>query len=123
MKASFVTTLFVVGLISAGCSFHARDADGYRKDTRTLLESKSGDIKACYDAALTKDPKVSGSVIVHFTVEKKTGTVKEAKVDAASTAPAELSQCVVTAIQGLVLDPPDARDGDATYSWEFQVRG
>jgi hypothetical protein len=122
MKASFVTALFVMTMASTGCSFHARDAEGYRKDTRTLLESKNADIKSCYDAALVKNPSVSGNVIVHFTVQSETGTVKDAKVDPSSSAPADLSQCVVNAIQGLTLDPPDARDGDATYSWEFQVR-
>jgi hypothetical protein len=122
MRASIVTALFVVTAASSGCSFHARSPEDYRKDTRALLETKGAELKACYDAALTKDPKVSGSVIVHFTVQSETGTVKDAKVDAASSAPAELSQCVVNAIQGLTLNPPDARDGDATYSWEFQVR-
>ena len=122
MKTSFVTAMFELAAATTGCSFHARDAETYRKDTRSLLEKKGADIKACYDAALIKDPKVSGSVIVHFTVQSETGTVKDAKVDESSSAPAELSQCVVTAIQGITLDPPDARDGDATYSWEFQVR-
>jgi hypothetical protein len=107
----------------AGCSFYARDADDYRKVTRSLLESRNADIKGCYDAELKKSPTVAGKVVVHFMVEKKTGKVTGPAVDPASTAPESLGQCVVRALDGLTLDPPDARDGDATFSWEFQLKG
>jgi hypothetical protein len=106
----------------AGCSFNARDAETYRKVTRDLLETRSADIKGCYDAELKRDPKVGGTVVVRFTVQKGSGQITAAEVDAASTAPASLGQCVVGAISGLVLDPPDARDGNATFRWEFQVK-
>jgi DNA polymerase/3'-5' exonuclease PolX len=109
-------------LLATGCSFHARDADSYRKATRALLETRSGDIKGCYDAELKKDPKVGGKVVVKFTVAKETGTISGAKVvESKTTAPATLSECVVKAIDGLALDPPDERDGDAQFQWEFQA--
>jgi hypothetical protein len=120
--------LFSVALLAAcfgavGCSFHARDADAYRKATRELLETRNPDIKSCYDAELKKDEKVSGVVVVKFTVEQETGKVTKVRVDdGATTAPASLGQCVVSVIDGLVLDPPDARDGEATFRWEFQIR-
>ena len=104
------------------CSFHARDAEGYRKVTRELLETKNADIKSCYDAELVKDPKVSGTVVVKFTVKKDTGKITAPSLDGSSTAPAALGECVVKAIDGLTLDPPDARDGDATFRWEFQAK-
>ncbi|MDH5670958.1 MAG: AgmX/PglI C-terminal domain-containing protein [Myxococcales bacterium] len=117
-----ILTLGLLGMI-AGCSFHARDGDSYRKATRELLETRSNDIKACYDAELQKDPQASGSVIVKFKVQAETGNIVEATVDpAASSAPASLGQCVVEKLEGLALDPPDARTGDASFSWEFQLR-
>jgi hypothetical protein len=36
-----------------------------------------------------------------------------------STAAPELGQCIVSALEGLQLDPPDEREGDATFVWEF----
>lgn len=108
---------------AAGCSFHARDADSYRKATRDLLETRNPDIKGCYDAELKQDPKASGTVVVNFLVEKKTGKVLAARVDeAASSAPPGLRQCVVNALDGLALEPPDERDGEATFQWEFQLK-
>jgi hypothetical protein len=107
---------------ATGCSFHARDAASYRKDTRALLSTKDADIKSCYDAELKKNPTVSGSVVVKFKVEKETGKITGAKLDQATNAPESLGQCVVNAIDGLSLQPPDARDGDATFLWQFQVK-
>ncbi len=124
MRTPILTTaLFgLFALLATGCSFHARDADSYRKATRALLETRSGDIKGCYDAELQKDPKVGGKVVVQFTVKKETGAISDAKVvEKKSDAPASLSECVVKAIDGLALDPPDKRDGDAQFEWEFQA--
>jgi len=114
------TALFA--LFASGCSFHARDADSYRKATRALLETRSADIKSCYDVELKKDPKVGGKVVVTFTVKKETGTIADVKVvEDKSDAPASLSECVVKAIDGLALEPPDERDGIAQFQWEFQA--
>jgi hypothetical protein len=100
----------------------ARDPNMYAQDTQKVLESRNDTIKACYDQALKVDQKVAGTVTVKFTVKPDTGELVDAKVDAAgTTAPEALSQCVVTAIQGLKLVPPDDQEGLATFSWNFQV--
>ena len=122
MKSLSFALLCLVAFSSVGCSFHARSAEDYRKDTRSLLESRNSDIKGCYDAALKADPKVSGVVVVKFKVEAETGNiVNPQSVAGRTSAPESLTQCVVNAINGLSLQPPDARDGDAEYTWEFEV--
>ena len=115
-------TALLLCCAATGCSFHARDAASYRKDTRALLATKDPDIKSCYDAELKKNPNVSGSVVVTFKVQKDTGAITDAKVDKASDAPDSLGQCVVQALDGLSLQPPDAREGDATFLWQFQIK-
>lgn len=121
-RTAIMLTLFACSL--SGCSFHARDSESYRKATRELLETKRPQVKSCYDGTLQKDPKAQGTVVVNFKVEPKTGKILNPKVDeVASSAPSELGQCVVQAIDGLALDPPDEREGDATFRWEFQLRG
>ena len=110
-------------LLATGCEFHARDADGYRKATRELLETRNASIQSCYDAALKGDDKVGGLVVVKFKVEAKTGKIVDAKVaPEQTTAPAALSECVVKSIADLVLDPPDEREGDATFQWSFEAK-
>ncbi|WP_146658232.1 AgmX/PglI C-terminal domain-containing protein [Enhygromyxa salina] len=110
-------------LLSVGCTFIARDPDSYREVTRELVETRGADLKDCYDVALRTDESVGGTVVVNFTVEKKTGKIMNPVVDeASSNAPDELSSCVISAIDGLQLDPPDAREGQATFSWKFEAK-
>ena len=115
--------LVVATAASSGCTFIARSAEDYKAVTRELVDTKSGAITDCYDAALKTDEGATGKVVVNFTVEKKTGVITNPTVDESSTAPAELGQCVVRAVDGLTLDPPDQRDGVATFTWEFVANG
>ncbi len=114
--------LLAASAVVPGCTCLARDAETYRAETRTLLETRNAAIKDCYDQALAADANLDGQVTVKFKVEKKTGKVLNPEVDAARTkAPEALSSCIVKAIDGLVLDPVDQRDGLATFSWSFKA--
>lgn len=113
MAFAFVASAF-------GCTFIARGPDEYRQVTRELVSSKNKDLRDCYDVALKTNEGASGKIVVNFTVEKKTGTIMNPSLDSSSSAPAELGQCVVDAIDGLTLDPPDQRDGQATFTWAFE---
>jgi len=112
--------LFALLASVTGCSFYARSPEDYRDATQALLDSKAGDIKACYDAALKNQKELQGRVTVQFTVEAETGKIKDVKTDAAgTTAPEPLAGCVTNAISGLALTPPDKRDGVATWVYDF----
>ena len=109
-------------VLAAGCSFHARSPDEYRDATQALLDTKSADIKTCYDGALKGKADLAGTVTVHFTVEAETGKISNVSADAAKTqAPEVLTQCVVKALEGLSLNPPDANPGDASFEYKFVV--
>ena len=107
---------------SLGCRFIARGPDKYRDDTRALLESNSSGLKACYDGVIAGDKAAVGTVTVKFTVAQESGAIQDVRVDEAnSTAPTSVQDCVTNSLQGLALDPPDARDGKATFTYEFEV--
>ena len=120
MNTRFVPGLLILAAGASACSFHARSPEDYQSATRALLETRSGQIKTCYDEVLKQDKDASGTVVVHFTVMPETGDITGAEVTPESTAPAPLGQCIVQAMDGLSLDPPDAREGDATFSWDFE---
>lgn len=121
MKESAV--LLVCSVLASACSFHARSPDEYRDATAALLETKTGDVKACYDKALATTPGLGGTVTVHFKVDRKTGKVSGVSAETGpGAAPAPLGDCVVNALSGLTLDPPDARTGDATFAYVFSVK-
>ncbi len=121
-KSSISLVLVSLAAILAGCSFAARDANTYAKDTQAVLETRSADIKKCYDETLKSNPTAAGQVTVTFTVRVETGNLEELAVDPArTTAPEALSGCVVSSLQGLKLQPADQAEGKATFTWDFQV--
>ncbi|MEI9939591.1 MAG: AgmX/PglI C-terminal domain-containing protein [Pseudomonadota bacterium] len=109
-------------LALAGCGLHTRTPDEYRDATQALLDTKSAEIKTCYDDALKGKNDLAGTVTVHFSVEAETGALSNVSADAAKTqAPEVLTQCVVKSLAGLKLDPPDGNPGDATFEYQFVV--
>lgn len=111
--------LAALALSTASCA--VRDAEMYAADTANVVVTRNPQIKTCYDEALKADQSAAGAVVVSFTVEKKTGNIIDAAlVKERTTAPEALGQCVVNAMQGLVLDPPDRNEGAAIFTWNFQ---
>jgi hypothetical protein len=122
-KTSIKLALLALVASSIGCSFYARSPEDYRDETQKLLDTKAADIKACYDTALMGQQDLQGKVTVAFTVEAETGMLKDVKVDpAGTTAPAELQTCVTNAVSGLALAPPDKRDGQAIWIYDFTAQ-
>lgn len=118
MKISLPLFVLLVG--GTACSFAARSPDMYRDDTAALLETRSEQVRACYDTALKTTPNLSGRVTILFTVETDTGNLSEIQPDpAGTTAPETLTRCVVDSLQGLVLAPADQRTGKAAFIYDF----
>lgn len=117
------TRWLAAGLIAsvAACGGTARGLEAYRDDTGKLLETRTAQLQRCYSDALKTDAGLSGTVTVQFVVEKKTGAVSQPSVDQGkSTAPPVLGDCVVKAVDGLTLAPPDRNEGRATFVYEFK---
>lgn len=113
-------SLLSLALGLAGCSFAARSPEMYRDDTRAVLETKNEQVKTCYDEILKTNADAQGTVTVKFTVAKDTGAFSNVATDpAGTTAPPELAQCVLNALQGLALSPGDKSDGMATFVYDF----
>ena len=121
-KTIALITLVALG---AGCSFIARDTETYKADNRSLLETKTSDVKACYDAALAADPNLKGDVAISYTIEKKTGKITNLTVlTDKTTAPESLQNCVMSAVEGLTFPKPDRRDGIVqSFTWSFKGQG
>src|SRR5262249_18417859 len=109
-------------LAATACTGTARGLEAYRDDTGKLLDTRRAQLTSCYNDALKADAKLSGTVTVQFVVEKTTGVISHPMVDPArSSASPALGQCVVHAIDGLVLAPPDRNEGRATFVYEFNA--
>jgi hypothetical protein len=122
IQTALLTTLaLAAGFASSACSFLARDTPTYERDTSALLDTRSGQLQACYDDELKRNPDMAGKLTITFTVEKKTGKITQLAWDKSKTTVSEtLATCVVTALDGLTLAEPDQRDGVATFSYTFR---
>ncbi len=109
----------VVGILALSACATSRSAKRYRDDTHSLLESRSTALQACYEKALASAPQLEGSVTIHFVVEKRTGRFKDPTFATDPTPPQPLVFCVLGALDGLQLDPPDAKEGRATFVYQF----
>jgi hypothetical protein len=117
-----LTKLGVVALLisAVGCSVMVRSPEKYREDTRAVIETRRPDIEACYTNGLKGTQDMAGRVSVMFSVQPETGLITDVRVDEAqTTAPEPLAQCVVDSINGLQLTPPDEKEGQATFYFDF----
>ncbi|MEO8702602.1 MAG: hypothetical protein ABI867_21340 [Kofleriaceae bacterium] len=115
--------LVMLAVVAMGCAGTARSSDVYRRDTRAMLETRNAQLATCYDDALKVDPKIGGMVAVKFTVEKKTGMFTKPTIDPTrSNASEALVTCVLRVVDGLALQPPDAREGRATFVYELSAK-
>lgn len=108
----------LVSSYAAGCSFHARSPDDYRKDARVVLEGRGPQVQECYEAVLKEDKDAKGDVTLSFVIKKDTGEFSELKVTGNTSD--ELKACVENAVQGLKLVPVDARDGHGEFTYTFK---
>lgn len=116
-----VSLAMLAALALAGCSFHARSPDDYRKVTRDLVQTRSDQLRTCYEDQVEHDENAGGKVAIDFGVEAETGRLVAPEVVAGETTASEpLQQCVITALDGLTLDPPDERTARARFVWNFE---
>jgi hypothetical protein len=119
MKTVLLASIASLSML-VGCGFAARSPEMYRDDTQKVLETKNNEIRACYDNVLKASPGVGGKVTVKFEVAEDTGKIQNVIVDRPSTtAPDPVSDCVKKNLEGLAINPPDARLGQAAFVYEF----
>jgi hypothetical protein len=127
MKTHVLFLSVLAPLAALGCNGAIRVGDAYRDDTAKLLAAQANPrIHDCFDGMVktTPGPKsLQGTTTVHFIIAKDTGLITSVNViPESTTAQPPVAQCVVAALNGLKLDPPDGVDGDATFVWEFVVQ-
>jgi hypothetical protein len=113
---------YLVPVLAFAACAHARTQAEYSADTGNALSAKDPDIKGCYDKVLATTPKAAGHVTVKFAVEAKTGKIVDPQLDAAkTTAPQDVSQCVLGAVSTASITPGDRNRGEAIWSWDFNA--
>jgi TonB family protein len=87
----------------------------------SVVQSHMAAIKHCYEKELRKDPELSGTVTVGFTVGAR-GTVTEAAVKQSTLKNKEVEGCMIEDIKGWIF--PEPRGGQPvpiTYPFKFKA--
>lgn len=138
-------------LQGSACVLLIREPEFYQEDVVELVESneQKDALTACYETyldarsiavqaeqreenglytdiapAVGKKLKAedAGLVVISFKVAAKTGKLEQPRVDAErTTAPTQVADCVVSALEGLEMEEPDQYDGEITLAWKFSV--
>jgi hypothetical protein len=113
--------MILVCMLGAAACGTARSQAVYAADASRLLETRNGDLQRCYNEVLKAQPGAAGIVTVSFVVVPSSGTIKDATIaPGQTTAPDALGRCVLDAMVGLNLTPPDRNEGHATFVYEFR---
>lgn len=122
MASASIFVLFAGLAFGAGCAGQLRKPDEYRDEVAAVLATRADRVKACWDAELVRNPAAYGRVVLGFRVAKKTGAFERMDpIRERTTASDTVTMCVVAAVSGLTIDPPDAREAEATFEWSFRA--
>src|SRR5262245_8403002 len=96
--------LFLMLAAMTGCAGGL--SQGVKKDLEAQLASTHKPIAACYEAALKRDDKIHGKVMVKFKVEEDSKTPTAVEVQSSEVNDAELTKCIVLETQDVRLTEP-----------------
>lgn len=111
---SVVMILAAAGPASAGGGTLDKDA------IRAVVRAHIGEVKACYDAGLQRDPQLAGRIVVGFEISTS-GAVSGAKIAESTLADAQVGACVAAAVQGWTFPQPQGGSLAVSYPFLFTV--
>ena len=83
------------------------------------VRTRAACFRACYLAALARDPELHGRVVVHFVVEED-GWVRVAKVAKGTELPDDVASCVAAQFVGLAFPSPEGGRVQVHYPIAFE---
>ena len=110
--------LAVAALSPMGCS-RAGMGDAVRADITERMATTETPIAACYHAALQKNRKLRGRMVVSCTAAPSTGAFTDVRLVSSNLGDKELESCVLTAVGALALATPQKTSVAATYPLDF----
>lgn len=105
-----------LALGGAGC---ASLSQATRDDVTARMASIQAPLSACFEAALTRNRKLGGTVVVGFVADKETGKFIEVAVKRNDLPDPELERCVIDQVASLKLDKPTGNRVGVEYPIEF----
>lgn len=103
---------------TAACS-NAGFSEATRKDISGRMASVQQPINRCYEAALSRNRKAAGTIVVAFVAEEKTGRFKDVAYKRNDIADGELDRCISAQVVTLKLQTPTTANVAVEYPLDF----
>jgi TonB family protein len=103
---------------SSATASPARDSRG-KQEIQQVMADNRDKVRACYDAALAKNPGIAGDLVIDFTIDPR-GDVKQADVNWSQSEIhiPELDKCAADAVRSLKF-PASSRGLESKVSYPF----
>jgi biopolymer transport protein ExbD len=110
------------GVLPRGVIQGSPSVVGYitEKKAAERLEPLMPRVRACYEGALAKSPRLTGRMLVRVDVQYQ-GAVMEAALDRSSLKEPELESCISEVIKEITFQPLDGADEKPTYERTARV--
>ena len=108
----------VAVLLAAGCG-GAQMKESVRRNIDEVMRARQPEITDCYRAALQRDAKTTGTVVIGFGLGANQLELGTPTVVSSNIADEELKRCVVQVTGGLRISQPSPRPLDVSYPLEL----
>ncbi|MCA9676762.1 MAG: hypothetical protein KC464_17135, partial [Myxococcales bacterium] len=110
----------VTAALGAAACTHAGTGPEVHADVVARMETTRPAITACCAAALERDRKLRGLLVVRFVAAPRTGAFGQLAILRDDLGDPALAQCVVTEVGKLVLATPQRAAVSVTYPLDFE---
>lgn len=109
----------ILAVTMTACSGGSGMGDEVRRDVTQRMQASQEPIAACYEAALQRDRKLRGMIVLSFVAAAKTGKFEKIEVVRNDLPDAELEQCVIAEVSKLALAKPTSTQVAIEYPLSF----
>jgi hypothetical protein len=88
-------------------------------ETGTKVRTRLGEIKACYEQALQRNPTLSGRLVIRWTITE-TGAASEVGIEENTLGDGEVARCIVAHVASWAFPAPSAGPVEVSFPFYFQ---
>jgi hypothetical protein len=114
-----ILAVALLAALASGCGGGVAQKNALQADINTVLHARVPGMTECYKAALERDKKIQGAMMLTFFVPEGTVDVSELKLTSDQITDPGLKQCVAGKAEGMKLSKPAFRPTRVSYPLQF----
>jgi hypothetical protein len=119
MRSSWCPAFVLVVVVSMSCVRPPPPEALPPKTPADEAKTRLGDIKRCYEGELKKNPALSGTLVMHWTIEAS-GATRNVSVERDTLNNSVVAACIGALIARWHFPPPEGGSADVSFPFVFQ---